>query len=93
MADDDYKVFYDFVTGDGNAEALKPWVDKMRTEDRFVTRAPRAVPPGIPQLEWNYGVSGIWIGRLPSADTNGAPVTVPATMPRENPTNSVNSAK
>jgi hypothetical protein len=93
MADDDYKVFYDFVTGDGNAEALKPWVDKMRPEDRFVTRAPRAAPPGIPRLEWNYGVSGIWIGRLPRADTNGAPVTVPALMPREGSTNSVNSAK
>jgi hypothetical protein len=93
MADDDYKVFYNFVTGDGNAEILKPWVDKMRPEDRFVTRAPRAVPPGIPQLEWNYGVSGIWIGRLPRADTNGAPVTVPALMPRESSTNSVNSAK
>ena len=70
----------------------KPWVDKMRPEDRLVIRAPRAVPPGIPQLEWNYGVGRIWIGRLPRADTR-APVTVPASMSREGSTNPVNSAK
>jgi hypothetical protein len=84
MADDDYKVYYNFQTSGGDARSLQPWVDKMRPEDRYITRAPRAAPPGIPQLEWNYGVSGIWIGRLPRTNT-------PAVS--ESSTNSVNSAK
>ena len=39
----------------------------MRATDRLVIRGNGGSPPNIPQLEWNYGVSGIWIGRLPRA--------------------------
>jgi len=34
-------------------------------------------PPNIPQLQWDYGVSGIWIGRTPrtnSPDATEAPL-------------------
>jgi len=84
MTDGDFKVYANFQTSDGDPKTLQPWMDKMRPEDRFVTRAPRSAPPDIPQLEWNYGVSGIWIGRLPRSDTNGAPATIPATAVRTN---------
>lgn len=85
MPEEDFKVYRDFLVNDGDAATLKPWVDKMRPEDRFVARAPRSAPPGIPRLEWNYGVSGIWIGRLPRPVEPGtAPPTVPASAPGPN---------
>jgi hypothetical protein len=84
MTDENFEVYHSFLWNSGDAKSLKPWVDKMRTEDRLVTRGPRSAPPNIPQLEWNYGVSGVWIGRLPRIDTNGAPVTIPATAVRTN---------
>jgi hypothetical protein len=84
MTDDNFEVYHSFLWNSGDAKSLAPWVDKMRPEDRLVTRAGRAAPPGIPQLEWNYAVSGVWVGRLPRGDTNGAPVTVPATAVRTN---------
>ena len=93
MSDDDFKVYCDFITSGGDPRTLKPWLDKMRPEDRYVTRAPREAPPGIPQLEWNYGVSGIWIGRLPRTNAPPPAPTVPATMLRESPTDPVISAK
>ncbi len=46
----------------------EPWVKKMRQEDRLVIRAFRASgAPGIPELEWNYAATGLWVGRLPRA--------------------------
>jgi hypothetical protein len=84
MTDEDFAVYHSFLWNYGDAKALEPWVDKMRPQDRLVSRASRSAPPGIPQLEWNYAVSGIWIGRLPRNDTNGAPATIPATEARTN---------
>ncbi|HSY74356.1 MAG TPA: hypothetical protein VK810_02710, partial [Dongiaceae bacterium] len=84
MTDENFEVYHSFLWNSGDAKSLAPWVNKMRPEDRLVTRAGRSAPPGIPQLEWNYGVSGIWIGRLPRTDTNGAPATIPATQVRTN---------
>ena len=87
MTDENFEVYHSFLWNSGDVKSLKPWVDKMQPEDRLVTRAARSAPPGIPQLEWNYGVSGIWIGRLPRSDTNGAPATIPATAIRTNVVN------
>jgi hypothetical protein len=84
MTDPDFKVYENFVKNGGDAKTLKPWVDKMRPEDRLVARAPREAPPGIPQLEWNYGVSGIWIGRLPRTNAPPPAPTIPATEARTN---------
>ena len=84
MTDEDFAVYHSFLWNGGDAKSLKPWVDKMRPEDRLVLRGTRGSPPNIPQLEWNYGISGTWIGRLPRKDTNGAPVTIPAIQVRTN---------
>jgi hypothetical protein len=56
-------------------EAYEPWVKKMRPADRMILRASGGSPPGIPELEWNYAASGLWIGRLPQTPpaANGTP--------------------
>jgi hypothetical protein len=62
-------------------EAYEPWVKKMRPADRMILQAPgTGGPPGIPELEWNYAVSGMWIGRLPQS-TNGPPAVRPSEPP------------
>lgn len=55
----------------GDLRAFKPWVDEMRPQDRFLTRLASGGPPAIPELEWHYVGSGLWVGRLPQ--TNSAP--------------------
>jgi hypothetical protein len=82
MPKEDFDVYHKVLWNFGDAKAYDPWVKKMRPEDRLAIRGGRSVTPGIPQLEWNYGVSGIWIGRLPHKETNGAPATIPAMTPR-----------
>jgi hypothetical protein len=47
--------------------AYEPWVKKMRPPDRMILRAAGGNPPGIPELEWHYAATGLWIGRLPQA--------------------------
>ena len=73
-----HKVLWNF----GDAEAYDPWVKKMRPEDRLAIRGGRGASPGIPQLEWEYGVSGIWIGRLPRTNAPPPAPTIPATTVR-----------
>ena len=46
-------------------EAYGPWVKIMRPADRMLLRGSGGNPPGIPELEWHYAVTGLWIGRLP----------------------------
>ena len=95
MPKEDFEVYHKVLWNFGDAKAYAPWVKKMRPADRLVIRGGRGSPPNIPQLEWNYGVSGIWIGRLPrtNAPAPGAPPTIPATAPRDESTNSVSSPK
>jgi hypothetical protein len=89
MPDEDFKVYHSVLWNFGDAKAYKPWVDKMRPADRLVIRGGRGSPPNIPQLEWEYGVSGIWIGRLPRIPPSGTP---PPTIPAATPARLTNSA-
>lgn len=82
MPADDFEVYHSIKWNMGDAKAYAPWVSKMTPADRLVIRGGRGEAPNIPQLEWDYGVSGIWIGRTPRPDSNGAPPTVPARVPR-----------
>lgn len=57
------------------------WVEKMRPGDRLVLSRSKASPPGISKLEWLYGATGVWIGRLPpppDAENTGLPPDAPA---------------
>jgi hypothetical protein len=94
MPKEDFDVYHKVLWNFGDAKAYDPWVKKMRLEDRLVIRGGRSSPPDIPALEWNYGVSGIWVGRLPRIPPNGTPApTIPATATRADATNSVHSVK
>jgi hypothetical protein len=95
MPDEDFRVYHKILWNFGDAKAYEPWVEKMRPEDRLVINGGRGSPPNIPQLEWEYGVSGIWIGRVPRTHTppQELPPTVPATAKIERSTQPVNSAK
>jgi len=91
MPREDFEVYHKILWNFGDARAYTPWILKMKPADRLVIRGGRGSPPGIPQLDWNYGVSGIWVGRLPRLATNDAPVTVPATASRASLTNAASS--
>ena len=94
MPDEDFQVFHKIMWNYGEAKAYEPWVEKMRPPDRLVIRGGRGSLPSSSQLEWEYGVSGIWIGRLPRIPQSGTPPpTIPAAATRDTSTNSVNSAK
>jgi hypothetical protein len=83
MPDEDLQVYNNILWNFCDAKAFDPWVKKMRPEDRLVVHGSRGSPPNIPQLEWEYGVSDIWIGRLPRIPQSGTPPpTFPATAPR-----------
>jgi hypothetical protein len=91
MTEDNFKVYHSVLWNLGDtSKAYNPWVEKMKAEDRLVMRGSRGSLPAIPQLEWNYGVSGIWVGRTPRAVEPGtAPPTVPATVKPGGSTNSI----
>jgi hypothetical protein len=93
MPKEDFEVYHKVLWNFGDAKAYAPWVEKMRPEDRLAIRGGRGSPPNIPQLEWNYGVSGIWIGRLPRAHAPPPAPTIPATAPLEKAASPVNSPK
>ena len=93
MPDEDFRVYHKILWNYGDAKAYAPWVEKMRPEDRLVIRGGRGSLPNIPQLEWNYGVSGIWIGRLPRTNAPPPAPTIPATAPLEKPATSMNLTK
>jgi hypothetical protein len=57
----------------GDARAYEPWVQKMRPEDRLIIHATGGAPPNLPELEWNYAATEMWIGRLPRPGHNNAP--------------------
>lgn len=65
MPPDDYKTYNHIRWNLGDPRAYKPWVEKMRPEDRLILEAPSGSQPKIPELEWHYGATGLWIGRLP----------------------------
>jgi hypothetical protein len=49
----------------GDVRAYEPWVKKMRPEDRMFIHATHGGTPKLPELEWNYAATELWIGRLP----------------------------
>ncbi|MEI8289760.1 MAG: hypothetical protein WCH99_09825 [Verrucomicrobiota bacterium] len=65
MPEEDFQTFQGILWNNGDARSYEPWVKKMKPVDRLVIRGGKSERPNIPQLEWNYGVSGTWIGRTP----------------------------
>jgi len=65
MPAEDFETYHKILWNAGDAKAYAPWLAKMKPADRLVIRGSGGQRPNIPQLEWNYGVSGLWIGRVP----------------------------
>lgn len=93
MPREDFEVYHKILWNFGDSKAYTPWLLKMKPADRLVIRGGRGSPPNIPQLEWDYGVSGIWIGRLANHHSGGVPATIPATESMDSLTNSASSTK
>ena len=93
MPDEDFRVYHSIMWNFGDAKAYEPWVKKMRSEDRLVIRGGKGSPPNLPQFEWEYGVSGIWIGRTPRANAPPPAPTIPAKAPLATSTPPANSAQ
>ena len=68
MLPEDLEVMHKIDWNFGDLRAYEPWVRKMRPQDRLILRASTSQlsgKPNIPELEWYYGVTDYWIGRLP----------------------------
>lgn len=63
MPDDDLKI-YRTIQKENNWDALQPWVDKMRPEDRMVIYGNK---PETDELEWLEAFPGVWFGRIATA--------------------------
>jgi len=68
MPPEDFATYQKILWNGGDVKGYAPWVAKMKPADRLVVRGDNGGGtghPNIPQLEWKYAVSGIWIGRTP----------------------------
>lgn len=65
MLPENLRVLRDYQWNFGDARALKPWADEMRPQDRMFINAPGSSPPNLPELQWYYAATELWIGRLP----------------------------
>ncbi len=74
MPKDDFDTYQKILWNFGDAKAYAPWVKKMKPADRLVIAGDSGSQPKIPELQWNYGVTGLWIGRTPRG-TNSIPGT------------------
>ena len=71
MPPEDLRVLRKAQWNFGDPRAYEPWVKKMQPADRLAIRLTNSgSPPGIPELEWHYIGSGLWVGRLPQPTNN-----------------------
>jgi hypothetical protein len=71
MPPEDFNTYHRILWNFNDCKAYEPWVKKLRPQDRLLISGVKGARPDISQLEWNYTVSGTWLGRLPR--TNSAP--------------------
>jgi hypothetical protein len=63
MTADNFETYQRIVWNEGDTAAFRPWIEKMRPEDRFVVL--QAGKPPLPELEWRLVERGVWVGRKP----------------------------
>ncbi len=71
MPTNDFQIYHKIMWNFNDGKAYAPWVQQMTPADRLLVSGSGDGAPDIQGLEWKYGASGIWIGRLPR--TNSAP--------------------
>jgi len=64
MRPEDYEVFTAIHAKHGKLGAYRPWVDRMRPEDRLYIISQSTQHTQIP-LQWYQPVPSLWVGRLP----------------------------
>ncbi|MGA2029010.1 MAG: hypothetical protein ABSG87_02945, partial [Verrucomicrobiota bacterium] len=72
MQPEDLEVLRKIEWNYGDVRAYEPWVKKMRPQDRMIIRGNSGNLPNIPELEWHYAASSLWVGRLPQLTNNPA---------------------
>jgi hypothetical protein len=70
MPEEDFKILQRIRWNFDAPQAYEGWIKKMRPQDRLIMRGVSSFRPAIPQLEWYYGATKTWIGRLPRPKVN-----------------------
>lgn len=65
MPPEDLRTLRDIQRNFEAPESYKPWVEKMKPEDRLIIRGNPRLKPEIPGLEWHYAADSTWVGRKP----------------------------
>jgi hypothetical protein len=65
MPDDDFLTYQKILAQSGNPDVYRPWIKKMRPQDRLVLSFRGNPGPFLPELEWKYAVGTLWLGRQP----------------------------
>jgi hypothetical protein len=65
MPPDDFATYEKILANSGNPDAYRPWIKKMRPQDRLVLSARGNPSAFLPELEWKYAIDTLWLGRLP----------------------------
>jgi hypothetical protein len=63
MPDNDLQIFRNIQWNQYAWEAYRPWVEKMRPQDRL--EITDSAEPVLAPLEWHHAGGHVWIGRLP----------------------------
>ena len=63
MPEEDLEIYRKIQWNFSASESFEPWVKKMRPEDRLVLRGGKSKVFDIPELEWSYVATGIWVAR------------------------------
>ncbi len=68
MPADDFAAYRQILLNENNPEAYRPWIKKMRPQDRLVLSARGSPASFLPELEWQYALGTLWLGRPPRHD-------------------------
>lgn len=75
MPEEDRAIFLDILRARLSPETFRPWVDKLRPQDRIAMYS-RTCPP-FDRLIWVNPVNTLWIGRLPSSERIDSRLSAP----------------
>ena len=65
MPADDFRTYKGILLNYDVADAYRPWIKKMRPQDRLVLNSNNNPSSFLPELEWQHAVGAAWLGRLP----------------------------
>jgi hypothetical protein len=65
MPPEDFITYQQILANGGNPDVYRPWIKKMRPQDRLVLSARSDPTSFLPELEWKYAAGTLWLGRLP----------------------------